>query len=466
MRLKAALFFGVLVAAFTLAASGFQGNQDRNTVCPREIDDVLYNPGMGFTTANAFDGDVPGYPKSTIAYWGWYWEEIEPENGKFRWDMIDSTIAIARSRGQRVAIRIMPTNGRSGVPPWYRKLGAKGFDYIPEASIKSGTNKKNWMPDHNDPLYFKYMGRLVREFGSRFDGHPDIDHVDIRSLGHWGEWHFSFVKPRPTVKPEIRRALVDIYLESFKKTPLVMLIGGREELSYAVSKGTGWRADCLGDLGLWGPNWSHMKDYYQQAIDKAKAGDAWKHAPVVFEACGIMQTWADKGYDVEFIFNEALRWHCSVFNNKSTPVPPRWWSATEKFLKRMGYRLVLRYITLPRKIKAGEVLKMETEWENVGVAPPYRNYKVAFELRPLGRRSRRASGETVLFTAAVDVRKWLPGRQLVPVEYRLPQSMKPGRYILSLALLDPFTSEPAVRLAIEGRDTRGWYGLSELEIVE
>jgi hypothetical protein len=233
------------------------------------------------------------------------------------------------------------------------------------------------------------MGRLVREFGKRYDGNPNIDHVDIRSLGRWGEWHFSGASSVPgsvDATPETRRLLVDMYLESFTKTPLIMLIGPIDDLRYAVSKGTGWRADCLGDLGLWGPRWNHMRDRYQQNIDAAGAGDTWKQALVTFESCGVMQTWAYKGYDVEFIFDEALRWHCSVFNNKSSPVPPRWWSATEAFLKRMGYRFVLRSVTHPTTVDAGGALHVETEWDNIGVAPPYRRYFLAWQLTPVGMR--------------------------------------------------------------------------------
>lgn len=426
------------------------------TVRPKLIDDVLYNPGMGFTTAGCFDGDAAGYPKSTIAYWGWYWDKIEPNNGQFRWDIIDKTLKEAKSRGQRLAIRIMPSNGRSGVPQWYRELGAKGFAYTSESG------GKNWMPDHNDMLYLKYMGRLVKEFGKRYDGHPDIDHVDIRSLGHWGEWHFGYVKPRPIVKPEIRRALVDIYLDSFKKTRLVMLINGGKELAYAVSKGAGWRADCLGDLRA---GWNHMEDKYQQCLDQANANNIWKRAPVIFESCWVMQHWAEKGWDVDFIFSEALRWHCSVFNNKSSPIPPKWWPATEKFLKKMGYRLVLRYITVPTKVKAGNELKIEAEWENLGVAPPYRKYTVAFRLRPLGHRRSRAipikDPET-----DIDVRKWLPGKHQICLDLQIPVTIEPGRYYLDVGILDPYTREPTVSLAIEGRDGQGWYSLSELEVTE
>ena len=440
---------------------GFQGQAGRNTVWPKVIDDVLYNPGMGFTTMRAFDGDVPGYPRSTLSYWRWYWEEIEPENGAFRWDVIDGTLETARSRGQRVAIRLMPANGDLGAPRWYRDLGVAGFEYVPEANV--GSEKKNWMPDHNDPNYLKYMGRLVENFGRRYDGHPDVDHVDIGSLGHWGEWHFAFVKPRPTVRPEVRRALVDIYLDHFKKTPLVMLIGGGEDLAYAVSRGAGWRAGCLGDLGYWGPHWNHMKDRYQQALDEAGANEAWRRAPVALEACGVMQKWADEGYDVEFIFNEALRWRCSIFNNKSSPIPPRWWGATERFLKRMGYRLVLRHVTHPLKVRAGEGLRIDSEWENVGVAPPYRGYVIALELRP---PSRRTTEGAVRFTSDADVRAWLPGRYEVCFAHQVPPDLKPGRYLLALALLDPHTGRPAVHLAVEGRDSQGWYGLSEIEIGE
>ncbi|MCJ7751310.1 MAG: beta-galactosidase, partial [Armatimonadetes bacterium] len=137
-------------------APGFAGEVNRVTVWPREIDDVLYNPGIGFTTMGNFDGDVPNHPKSTIAYFRWYWDAIEPKTGGYRWDIVDDTIEKARAQGQRVALGIMPVNGRAGAPQWFRDLGAKGWDFT------TGGSKAGWMPDHNDPLYLKHWGRLVR----------------------------------------------------------------------------------------------------------------------------------------------------------------------------------------------------------------------------------------------------------------------------------------------------------------
>ena len=455
MHIKIIIFLLIFFNWNANAQTGFRGNPGKHTVRPEVIEDVLYNPGKGITTANSFEGDVEGYPISRIAYWRFYWSEIETENGKYRWDKIDDVIETAKSRGQRLALGIMPANGSA--PEWYRDLGATGFEYTPERG--GGTS---WMPDHNDPLYLEYMGRLVKEMGERYDGHPDIDHIDMRSLGHWGEWHFGFIEPRPEVKPEIRKALVDIYLDNFDETPLIMLIGGGEELAYAVENGTGWRADCLGDLGYWGPDWNHMKDSYQQSLDNARANDAWKYAPVCFESCGVMQKWADEGYDIEFIMNEALRWHISIFNNKSSPIPPRWWSEMSEFIKKMGYRFVINYITLPMTVKPGQALHIESEWENLGVAPAYRDYIIAFKLISKDRRPKSIMIQDPSYNT--DIKEWLPGTHTLNLDMKIPPDIKPGRYNLAVALLDPYTKEVAVKLAIEGRDSQGWYNLSELEV--
>ena len=444
------IFFSGPLAAQT----GFRGDPGRNTVRPGIIDDVLYNPGMGFTTMSAFDGDVEGHPRSTVAYWRFYWDRIEPEDGLYQWDIIDTIIETATLRGQKVGLGIMPANGSA--PQWYRDLGVKGFDYTPESGGRS------WMPDHNDPLYLEYMGRLVKEMGERYDGHPGIDHVDIRSVGHWGEWHFGFINPRPQVKPEIRRALVDIYLDNFRETPLIMLIGGGSELTYAIENGAGWRADCLGDLGFFSPTWNHMKHSYQQALDAAGAGDAWKRAPVHLESCWVMQNWANEGYDVEHILNEALRWNVSVLNNKSSPVPPRWQRATDEFKKRMGYRIVINYLTIPSKVKAGEKLQIESEWENLGVAPVYRNYLITFKLIPQTRIPKGIYISDPAYNS--DLREWLPGKHKLNLNPDIPSEIKPGKYNLAVALIDPSSGEVAIQLAIEGRDSNGWYVLSEIEV--
>ena len=436
---------------------------------PKEIRDVFINPGIGFTTFHHFNSDhhpdgpsdpqeiadplrepngdlrYAKYPPASIAYFRWYWDVIEPEEGKYNWELIDETIAQAEANHQKLAFRIMPQNGVPKAPEWYRKI-AKGFTY---------ENGRSWMPDYDDPLYWKYMGALIRTLGERYDGHPGVDHVDMGVVGRWGEWHTSGTgHPMPSM--EIQKAFVDLYLQAFHRTPLVMLIGGDEAMRHAIQRGTGWRADCLGDMGGFSKNWNHMEDAYPISIAEAEAVETWQHAPVVFESCWTMQEWLKNQWDVKEIFERALQYHASVFNNKSSEIPEELWPDTNDFLRRVGYRYVLRRVFLNEESDQGTILPMQVLWENVGVAPCYASYRLVYEFK---------CGESVFrHTSVEDLREWLPGYRLTNETVMIPSSLSPGRYDLRVAVLLPDADQPALRLAIAGREEDGWYNLGSITI--
>jgi hypothetical protein len=95
-------------------------------------------------------------------------------------------------------------------------------------------------------------------------------------------------------------------------------------------------------------------------------------------------------------------------------------------------------------------------WLNAGVAPVYREHRLAVELR-----SANGSGA---FTVPVDVRKWLPGDAVFDGPLYVPENLKPGKYTVRIAMLDPRTEKPAIALAIEGRQPDGWYELGEITV--
>lgn len=435
-------------------------------VHPREIREVLVNPGMGFTTFQRFQGDPlnpdgtwsedgpldfdetaeatvhQAYPQTSLAYCRWCWYQIEPEPGGYRWGLIDSALRVARRRGQRLAVRVAPHHGRGPVPEWFRRV-APGF-----------TVGGQWLPDYSHPRYLATMARLVEEMGRRYDGHPDLDTVDIATLGHCGEWHAAgpdgtSLMPSLPVKQQV----IDVYLHAFRRTPLLMQ-GDVEGLRYAVRRGTGWRVDCLGDMRQ---GWCHMLDQYPQLLVRAEAQDAWRHAPVALETCWTLPHWYAHGWDVDHIFRKALDWHVTSINAKSCPVPEPWRPQVDDLCRRMGYRLVLRRLAHPSQALAGGPLPLETYWDNVGVAPPYRPYV-------LGLRLRSAERTCVVETRA-RVTEWVPGDHLYDDVLRLPDGMPPGTYEVAVALLDPWTRSPCIRLAVEGRASDGWYPLSRLEVV-
>ncbi|HUU27673.1 MAG TPA: DUF4832 domain-containing protein [archaeon] len=423
---------------------------EKTEVVPLEIDDVLVNPGMGFTTFHSFNGDErnSNYPECSIAYFRWYWDELEPEDGKIDLGMIDSVLALARAHGQKLAFRVMCQNGHMRVPQWLRDAGVKGQPY-PDGA--------NWQPQYDDPLFLEKHQRLIVTLARRYDGHPDIDHIDIGSVGRWGEWHTTGTGMEMPAN-EVRRKIIDFYLDNFHSTPLVMLIGGEYGLAYAVRNGCGWRADCLGDMGGFSKTWNHMENYYQQALDEAQANESWKQAPVVFESCWTMQHWKDMGWDLDYILSEALKWHISVLNNKSSPIPEEWQLKVTEFQKKMGYRFVLKRLAHQSRITAGGEMRLSTDWENKGVAPCYLNYPLAVEFR-----SAKDSTSWVVETEK-DITAWLPGPVNLEITITVPQDIPPGEYELGLGMLDPHSGKPAIKLAVKGRGPDGWYRLSRVKV--
>ena len=110
--------------------------------------------------------------------------------------------------------------------------------------------------------------------------------------------------------------------------------------------------------------------------------DTWKTAPVAWETCWDMRKWVNEGWSLRYIFNYALACHASVINNKSAPLPQgeNVRPEIERFLRRLGYRLVLKELKHPAQVRAGGKLELSMKWQNIGSAPCYKPYRVAYRL--------------------------------------------------------------------------------------
>ena len=70
------------------------------TVHPREIKDMLYNPGMGLADFHFGFEHPPStdqYPRKTVAYFRWSWSDLEPEEGQYAFDFVDRIIGQAKA---------------------------------------------------------------------------------------------------------------------------------------------------------------------------------------------------------------------------------------------------------------------------------------------------------------------------------------------------------------------------------
>lgn len=454
-------------------------------VRPEQTDEILGNPGMGWETfhhTSKQDKNLPAWIPSAVHYARWGWGQLEPRAGKIDQAFLDGILKETRESGQKLAFRVMccSTNkNQSYDPTWLKDVGGR------ELAADYNDAGPFMIPDMDDPIVLERHLDFIKRLGQLYDGHPDIDHVDLGSIGWWGEWHLSGSKNCKLPTVENRKKVIDAYLAAFKKTPLLMLIGGDECLKYAVNRGTGWRADCLGDLGGFSKNWCHMRKGYPVYIKSAGIEDAWKTAPVAWESCWDMRKWVKEGWSLRFIFNYALACHGSYINNKSAPLPEgeNVRPELERFLRRLGYRLVLKELAHPRQVQAGEALKLAMKWQNVGSAPCYRPYRLAYRLSttlPDG------AARQFTFTSEITVNRWLPGSiplftseffkepaDLPPGDVvdvsdtiKLPAELPGGTYTLSIGVVENAAAKPVVKLAIKGRDSEGWYPLSRIEVVK
>ena len=450
------------------------------SVTPQQTDAILANPGMGWQTfhrTSKEDKNLPSWIPSTVHYARWGWGELEPKEGHIDYAFLDNVLAESRASGQTLAFRVMccsTSPRRPYHPAWLQGAGGRILECV--YSGRSGL----LIPDLDDPAVLEKHLDFIARLGKRYDGHCDLDHVDLGTVGWWGEWHMS---GSPCELPTLanRKRIVDAYLDAFRKTPLVMLVGGRECLQYATKRGTGWRADCLGDMGGFSRTWCHMRNAYPTMIPDAEAQEVWKTAPVAWETCWDMRKWVDEGWPIRTIFNYALAMHGSYLNNKSAPLPEgdQIRPEVERFLRRLGYRLVLRELAHRATAKAGSRVELAMKWQNTGSAPCYRPYRLAYRLTGPG-------GYEKVFFGEQTVNQWLPGSiDPFTAEYLknpvdlpegevvalsetidLPDEISPGTYQLSLAVVAEDSPEPVVRLGIEGRDADGWYPLSELTIAK
>ena len=231
-----------------------------------EVNTLFANPGQGWMGRR-------GLPCSVV-YTRFNWEAAEPAPGQFNWNVIDDVIAKAKPRGARVAFRVMTCNAHSGgyycSPKWLFDAGCKGFEYLVGGDNPTAGGKRlpRIEPDYADPIYLARHGAFLEALGKRYNGHPDIELLDIGSYGVWGEWHTKH--PAPLA---VRQKIVDMYLNAFPRTPLVFMSDDAEVLKYALAHGTGLRRDGVGSP--WHEqSWIGSKKY--AAVPDM--GEAWKHA--------------------------------------------------------------------------------------------------------------------------------------------------------------------------------------------
>ncbi len=456
------IFFGLLAAAMSaavLASLAFAEDSPKSNAQQvvkrfRETDEMFANPGQGWMTMQRMPYGNGRFPYS-VAYFRLNWDELEPAEGQYDWRLIDESLQAWGKREVRIAFRIMTANAHSKgyycSPKWLFDGGCRSFDYVEGGAdpTSGGSRIRRVEPDYGDPLYLEKHGRFINALAQRYDGNPGIEFIDIGSYGIWGEWHTQHSQPWP-----VRKQIIDMYLNAFRKTRLASMSDDEEALAYALAHGTGFRRDGVGSP--WHEaNWIGSKKY------AAVTGFAeqWKKAVVVFEWFGDYKYLQQRGWSFDRALDFMKASHVTLINDNVGRVPSEQMPKLEQLARLAGYRFVLREVSHPSGAVAGKTLTVKMKWSNVGVGKLYRRYPLVLYLLD-------AKGVVACHQIQTDVNPtlWLPGDVGATGSLHIPATVRAGRYTLGIAFVDPATEKPALHLAIDAPCANRLYRLTEVSV--
>ena len=386
-----------------------------------EMNCPIANPGQGWMAWRRSGwGEAASKVAVGMVYERFYWSDFEPENGVYDWSLIDGLLEFAASKGIPAAFRIMCACSGDAksyeTPKWVFDLGAKGDAFVSKTA-RGPVN--DFVPRFDDPIFLKYHSRFIRRLAEHCDGDPRIGGIDLGSYGNWGEWHCCHLppydngKPGQTVYPfAARRAIIDSYLDNFKKTTIVSMTDNEEGLAYSVVDGrisrVGLRRDGVGAPWIQ-KDWCGS-DRYAKVRNME---EVWKHKPVWFESYASAKWMIEKkGWNMAAMVEWMASNHvtcvgCHPMMEGDAPGLPDLW-------RRIDMLAGARIVPISSVVTVGQDgFRVDLKAFNKGVARIALPYDVVFEVLD-------GNGNVVCSSSGcADPARWLPGSfeisEMVPV---------------------------------------------------
>jgi hypothetical protein len=188
---------GVLSAIIVTAGSVFGQEAGRIlTVRPMPSRGVVINPGKGWVLySNASQHDERLLALSNLGYRRFEWVDLEPEEGRFDWQPVESILAEWDRLGKQAAFGVMCLNSHTSkpdgycTPRWVFDSGALRR-IVELKDLKLQTTRRpgvKVVPTFNDPIFLNKLAEFLAAMGRQFGGDRRVAFIDMRSYGNWGE---------------------------------------------------------------------------------------------------------------------------------------------------------------------------------------------------------------------------------------------------------------------------------------
>jgi hypothetical protein len=402
------------------------------------------------------DSHLLDFPGMDHLYIRLSWAYLEPEEGAFRWDIIDTIINKWTEKGLKIAFRISCKETSTdrieqqfATPKWVMEAGAKG-NYYRQGEIVGSDGP--WEPVFDDPIFLEKLDHFLRAFAARYDGKPWLRYVDIGSVGDWGEGH-SWAGSKIDYTIDQKRIHIDLYCKYFKKTQLIVTDDfvysikrpeNRASLhGYVVQQGISYRDDSPLVNG-------YINDRYSDTYTVRSPEffeDTYRRTPTVFELEHYRKVKSEGNWTAEDgsaiskfapgktgpdFFRGALDLLHATYigyhgdaHDWLTDNP----KLTLELLNCCGYWFFLHQVDIPETLHTGGREALQMVWENRGVAPAYHPYVLKIRL---------VGPTTVDFELESGNRRWMPvatdGMYRENYVVAIPEGTPSGLYVLKMKL--------------------------------
>lgn len=447
---------GMVIASIVISAVAALA--DPVLVRPADNGKALVNPMMGWTL-NFYSNHLSNYgsklpPSDTLddfpglscIYLRLPWGQIEKEQGRFDWSVVDAPAQRWIDKGLQVAFRFSACESfmRYATPQWVEKAGAKGHNF----TVGKGVDDKGpfWEPDYNDPVFIENLDRFLAAAAGRYDGNPNVAFVDVGSFGVWGEGHL-WASTRLKYDAATVKKHIDLHLKHFKRTLLAanddFESQSKEIIPYAFENGLTLRDDSI--LVQPPPN-----SYFHAAM----AQPFWPKFPVLLEHEHYGSSVARNAWKPEIFLRSIEEYHASYMTI-------HWWpreflererDLIDKANLRLGYRVQCREASWQAEVSRKDTITFASKWANAAVAPCYPGGHITFTLKDA-----KAGIVAVFVNEAFDVRSLkvaaagqAPEQSVTSIHGFAP-NMPAGEFdvFVSVGLAD---GTPKIGLPVDGDD--------------
>ncbi len=471
MLRKSGWTIGVLMAVVGSASA--RDGSDLVNLAPTPSREVVINPGKGWVLyGNAAAHDQRLLAVANLGYRRFEWADLEPEEGRFNWEPIESFLAAWDQLGKQAAFGVMCLNSHTSkpdgysTPKWVFDAGSpKRVFELKDVNLRTtGTLGVKVVPTFNDPVFLKNLANFLAAMGRRFDGDRRIAFLDMRSYGNWGEGHMHPFGGEPISAGEFRHH-IQLHLNAFQKTPLCISCENQRSPHVSVYDWAVQEKRCVA-----------RRDGICGNSDGSETLRAFGIAPAVFELFGPYDFLKEHGW--WYGHDKENRKHyghkledCVEIGKPSYIDLSRGGKSglqllneepelVRRLANRMGYHFVLQEARYPRTLSRTTPATAHFLWHNAGVAPIYVPCEVAIGLLD-------AEGEVVrkCWPPECKPKNWTPDKTVEETLTLHFPDMRPGSYRLAVGLFqDREAKSPSIRLAVEGETVLGWHVLGPANV--